>query len=204
MDKIKKLEINRLIKELEFIESDLEYKSEIIQKADQEFIQCVNTFIEGYPDLKKVYDDKYKKFQEEKIENIIKEEKSEKSQETSDDDIITSLSDPKVKNVYRNIAKHTHPDKIVDDNLNKLYIESTKHYHNGDILSLYKICDKLGIEYEFEESDYDILKERLQSLKERIKFIESTFTWVWINTDEKNKQEILFSFIRMQLGQSPV
>jgi hypothetical protein len=196
MDKIKKLEINRLVRELEFVESDLEYKSEIIQKADQEFIQSVNTFIEGYPDLKKIYDEKYKKFHQEKVENIINKEDEPELIEDHD----TILVDPKVKGVYRNIVKQTHPDKIEDSNLNRLYIESTKHYQNGDILALYKVCDLLGINYEFEESDYDILKQRVQSLKERIQFMESTFTWAWLNTDESKKEEILFKFIKLQLG----
>lgn len=136
MDKIKKLEINRLVRELEFVESDLEYKSEIIQKGDQEFIQSVNTFIEGYPDLKKIYDEKYKKFHQDKIETITNKEEEEYLDEEHD----TVIVDPKVKGVYRNIVKQTHPDKIEDHNLNRLYIESTKHYENGDILSLYKVC----------------------------------------------------------------
>ena len=44
MSKIKLLQLKKLLKELEYIESDFEYRSELISEADNEFIKSINNF----------------------------------------------------------------------------------------------------------------------------------------------------------------
>jgi hypothetical protein len=44
MDKIKLLEIKKLFKELDYIESDYEYRNEIINEADSDFIKKLMIF----------------------------------------------------------------------------------------------------------------------------------------------------------------
>ena len=41
MSKLKRLEVKKLLKELDFIESDFNYKNEIVFEADSEFIKSV-------------------------------------------------------------------------------------------------------------------------------------------------------------------
>ena len=61
MDFFSKLEFNRLIKELDFIDSDLIYKSSVLKLADENFIKDVNQVIETSPQLKEILDEKTKK-----------------------------------------------------------------------------------------------------------------------------------------------
>jgi hypothetical protein len=49
MSKLKQLEIKKLMKELDFIESDFTYKSEIVHEADNNFIKSVNELLEEHP-----------------------------------------------------------------------------------------------------------------------------------------------------------
>ena len=42
MSKLKRLEVKKLLKELDFIESDFNYKNEIVFESDSEFIKSVN------------------------------------------------------------------------------------------------------------------------------------------------------------------
>ena len=49
MNKLKILEVKKLLKELDYIESDFEYRSEVISEADSEFIQSVNDFLVSHP-----------------------------------------------------------------------------------------------------------------------------------------------------------
>ena len=57
MNNLKKLEVKRLIKELDFIESDFEYKNELINQIQSEFINDVNSYLDLNPELKKVFED---------------------------------------------------------------------------------------------------------------------------------------------------
>ena len=56
MSKLKQLEIKKLMKELDFVESDFTYKNEIVHEADSNFIKSVNDLLEQHPLLKDVFD----------------------------------------------------------------------------------------------------------------------------------------------------
>ena len=58
MSKLKQLEIKKLMKELDFVESDFTYKNEIVHEADSNFIKSVNDLLEQHPLLKDVFDKK--------------------------------------------------------------------------------------------------------------------------------------------------
>jgi hypothetical protein len=200
MEKLKKLEINKLIRELEYVESDYEYKSEMIQSADAEFLISVNRLIDKHPDLKKIYEDRIQQIHKKRIETVLsKSEYNLDQKQESDLEITTQEKDPKLKSIYRNIVKKTHPDKVNDEELKKIYIESTKFYENNDIISLYKVCDKLQIEYDIEDTDFHLIQNQIQKIKEKVKFLESTFTWMWLNAEDRKKEEIILNFVRIQI-----
>jgi hypothetical protein len=67
MSKLKQLEIKKLMKELDFVESDFTYKNEIVHEADSNFIKSVNDLLEQHPLLKDVFDKKINN----KIDNIF-------------------------------------------------------------------------------------------------------------------------------------
>ena len=52
MNNLQKLESKRLLKELDFYESDLEYKSELVNHVETTFIQSVNEYLDEHPALK--------------------------------------------------------------------------------------------------------------------------------------------------------
>jgi hypothetical protein len=195
MEKLKKLEINKLIRELEYIESDYEYKSEVLQSADVDFLSSVNKVVSSHSELKRIYDDKVNQLHLKNIESVISKEEVVNMDELPKGEI-----DPKLKLIYRSIVKKTHPDKVGDDDLKNIYIDSTKFYENGDIISLYKICDSLKIEYDIEESDYSLIQGQIQRIKDKIQFLESTFTWIWLNADDRTKEEVVLNFVRLQIS----
>lgn len=197
MNKLKKLEINKLIRELEYMESDYQYKSEILETADVEFLGSVNNLVNGYPELKKIYEKKINQIYHKKIEDKIEIDQQEELEDLPTE---TLEKGDKIKSIYRNIVKKTHPDKVSDQELKEMYIESTKFYKNDDLISLYKVCDKLKIEYDIEEDDYFLIQNQIQKIKERIQFLENTFTWMWLNADEHRKQEVILNFVRLQIS----
>ena len=131
MNQLKYLEFQRLMKELQFVESDYLYQSEIIKISDVEFLKSVDTLLDQFPELKEVY---YKK-QEEKFQNINEQQFQNVEVEPKVKEEI-----PEVKKLYRDIVKTTHPDKIKNHKLNELYLEATEAYEQNDIVTLYKVC----------------------------------------------------------------
>jgi hypothetical protein len=210
MSKLKQLEVKKLLKELDFIESDFNYKNEIVFEADSEFIKSVNDLLEKHPMLKEVIDKKNNKRVDSVFSDIIKESldkdneilEEELVEEFINEEVVIEI-DPrevKMKKLYRDIAKLTHPDKIVSEKLNDLYLKSTKFYKNSDITGIYYICDELGITYEIDDKDNEMITNKINNLKNRISFMESTLTWRWYHSDsEKEKEQIVLSYIKMQL-----
>ena len=210
MSKLKRLEVKKLLKELDFIESDFNYKNEIVFEADSEFIKSVNDLLEKHPMLKEVIDKKNNKRVDSLFSDIIKDaldkdneiEEEELVEEFINEEVVSVVNprEVKMKKLYRDIAKLTHPDKIVSEKLNDLYLKSTKFYKNSDITGIYYICDELGITYEIDDEDNEMITNKINSLKNRISFMESTLTWRWYHSEnEKEKEQILLSYIKMQL-----
>jgi hypothetical protein len=208
MDRIKKLELNRLVKEFDYIKSDYTYKHELANEADSKFIISVNEFLSKHPDIKELFDEKINK----RIDNAIKKNSvddetkelpgtSEDEDEENTENVIEEeetkedIRNPKLRNLYRSIVKLTHPDKVKDFRLNELYIESTKYYDSNDIMGLYSLCDKLFIDYEIEESEGESIKTEIDTLRNRVEFLQNTFTWKWFNqTDDSIKEMIIVTY----------
>lgn len=192
MHNIKKLEIKKLFKELDFLESDYEYRNEVINAVDSNFIEEVYSILERNPELKTIYDEKYEVETVSEADDVI----IHSEEETIKNRIEYS---PKIKKLYREIVKITHPDKIDNTNLNDSYIKATEYYKINDELNIYKICSKLDIDYDIEEVDNKEINKRIDSIKNRINFLENTFTYQWYISDERNKITILLKFIENKL-----
>ena len=209
MDKLDLLKINKLLKELDYIESEFEYRSEIIKDADSEFINCIISFLEQHPDLKEVYD---KKITNKINESVKNQEKNLDIEEIKNIDTDSDLSDDsppdidykkkssQIKKLYREIVKLTHPDKVKRKKLNDLYIKSTEYYNSDNKIGIYQLCYELGIEFEIEIDDDKIIETYINSLRDRIKFLESTFTWKWFNSEsEQDKNQVMVDYIKMRI-----
>lgn len=190
---LKHLEFQRLLKELQFVEYDYLYQSEIIKECDKEFYTSIDNILEKYPELKEIYYNK-----SDLNSQIISSNISPKLSESNNSIIIDNSNH---KKIYHSIVKVTHPDKIKNKKLNNLYIEASEAYENNDIISLYKVCSDLNIEFDIPNNLYFEIKEKIDSIKNRIKFIENTFTYKWFKSKsnlEKNK--ILMEFIKHKIG----
>lgn len=187
-DYIRRLEIKKLMKELEFYESDYEYKNSIVEIADKEFLKSVSSYFEEYPELNNIFQSKIDK---KLYENLI-----------IDDEVLNinkPKPSPKIRKLYREIVKRTHPDKISDKHLNELYLIATKNYDECNILSIYSICNDLNISYDLDESDIVMFNNRINTLKNNISFIQSTYTWKWNFTSELERKNVVLDYIRALL-----
>lgn len=201
MDRIKILEIKKLFKELDYVQSDFEYRSEIICDADKNFLNGVNNFLDNNPELKELYNSKV----DERINQFIQTDSYEPIYESNEEDLekfeeIIELKSPKLKRLYREIVKITHPDKSDSKLNNEIYIKATDYYNNNDKIGIYKIANDLDIDYDVDYDDNVEIKKRIDDLKDRIVFLESTFTYQWIKIDDEiAKNEMMINFIKMRI-----
>ncbi len=184
MNDLRYLEAKRLIKELEFVESDYLYQSEVIEKNEPIFLNTVESVVTKFPQLNEFW----------KIKNPTQLENIN----SSPNDELKDEQDLNMKKLYREIVKSTHPDKISNLKLNNLYIESTNAYENGDIVTLYRVCNDLMIDFKWGEVEIGKIKNRIQEVKGKIKFLESTYTYKWIMS--KKKEDIVLDYIKNQLA----
>lgn len=198
MNKLKILKLKKLLKGLEYLEDNYTYTQEMISEADNDFMESVSSYLESNPNIKEVYNTKNEYTNKKILEEIKKNdnvpnndyiEKKDKKEPSKD-----------TKKIYRDIVKLTHPDKVNDEVLKQIYIDASLLYENDDIIGLYKICDKLNIEYKINENDIDFLNNKIKEIKSKISFLESTFTWKWLNSeDESKRNEIVLTFINMKI-----
>jgi hypothetical protein len=222
MDKLKILEVKKLLKELDYVESDFEYRSEVISEADSEFIKSVNEFLSTHPELKEIYDQKITDKINESIQKRTDEDtepQGEDDTEGNGEDVSELIEDnepiedeeeeieearevisPKLKKLYREIVKLTHPDKVKKKKLNDLYIKATDLYELKDKVGIYKICNELNIDYDIDSEDEIFISTKIDSLKKRIGFLETTFTWRWYGTkSEEERNQILLNYIKLRI-----
>lgn len=289
MDKIKLLEMNKLLKELEYLESDQNFKNEIIKEIDSDFIGEVNEFLKKHPELKDLFEKKVNRKIDETIRNRHEEEFRKRNKDIhfapsgepikpifdeegkpivpkfdeggqyvpptdengnpikvfdkkgnpventkdengktlppkiEDSDLVEEeaeneepeeeiteeqaeikkkeeVKSKKIKKVYREIVKLTHPDKVKDVRLNEIYLKATSFYDKNDLIAIYSVCNELKIAYELDEIDYELIKIKINTIKERIKFMESTFTWKWHKAENaEEKQMLVMNYIKNQI-----
>ena len=189
--------MKKLIKELEYTESNYEYTSDIVNEADTLFIESINDFLDVYPDVKEIYDEKFNTQLNKFIENEKKKEIEIVEKEEEDEIIEKPI---KIKKLYREIAKLTHTDVIKDERLNDFYLEATSYYDSDDKIGIYRICNELNIEYDLDEDDETFIVERIKDFKNKIGFLESTLTWKWYSCeDEKIKEGMIVDFIKSKI-----
>lgn len=125
-------------------------------------------------------------------ENFIDDELL-KNKRKKDVDVKTK---EKIKNIFRSIAKKTHPDKAGNNEYSDLYIKAKEASEDFDLYELYSICAKIGITYNIEDTEKEELELKIKDKKDEISKLETAFVWIWMNTpEEDDKKQILRVFL---------
>lgn len=199
-DKISKLNIDRTIKEYDYLKSEYDYIVIISDEADKDFMSVINSYLEKKPALKEIYESKEKKIIDDnfnKIKNKVFESRNDELEENIE---LPKKKSNKSKTLYRQIVKETHPDKVNDDRLNEFYIKATDSYNNDDAASLYAICSELGIAFGVNEDDLVFFNENINRIKGEINLLKQTYAYEWsqaVTEDDKNK--ILLKFVKFKI-----
>lgn len=184
-DKINDLKISKIIMEYNLLKTDEELIKEIINTNQQEFLKKINI------ELNKIDKNLLKT---PGIKNPVSSIKTEPKINIDEVDNNTKV---KLKKIYKEIVKLTHPDKIINEELNQLYIDSKDAYDSYNLFELYFIAKKININFKLTITETNILNELIESKKTEINKLESSFVWLWINAkNETEKTQIITNFLK--------
>lgn len=185
-DKLKMLEIKKLIQEYNFLLLDDEFKKEVISESRPEFLEKTQK-LRSDLGIEIIVDPPQEEKQDENI-NIPKKPKI-------DPDTVDKTTKDKVKKLYREIVKKTHPDKTNSEELISLYMNATVAADDYNLMELFIICNQLSIDFEIDMEDKDTLNVLIEMKKKELKGIEASFIWMYYmakTEEEKNKLVELF------------
>lgn len=183
-------EKQRMIKELEFVESDFIYLNELIKNSHPLFLKEVEEMISKIPELDQI-------FNQENDSEVMEDVNGDESEPTNSIEP-SEESNPMIKNLYRQIVKKTHPDKIHD--LEKFYIEATKAYQIQDITTIIKICWDLNIPFDWDERISKEITSKINDFKVRKEFLENNYTFKWLKADDKQRPLILIEYLKNKIS----
>ena len=115
-----------------------------------------------------------------------------------------------VNSVFKKIAKETHPDKLINQNISDeeydakvdMYKEAQLSVKNRDWSKVVEIAKELGIDIsDIKNDDSEYLEESVKRLTEKIKQLKLTYAWKWSHTPGQDR-EIVKGMILQSLGLS--
>jgi hypothetical protein len=175
-NKLNNLKLSLLLKELNLLEGEEEFNNQFIEHYKPLFMEEVLKLNESIPP------------QTGNTENRTSN-KNPIIEVTKDEEI-------KIKHIFRNIVKICHPDKTEDQELIDLFSEAQKAYDENDLLTLYRISQKLNIEVDLDENNITLLKRIVEEKKKTIKNVEGSYLWLWVNSKtEEEKMNLIKMYV---------
>jgi hypothetical protein len=188
-DKLKKLQIKKLIQEYDFLSTEDEYRKEVIDGNK-------NSFMEKAGEIRKKLNLPLPELKEPNNEEV----KNEVSKESKPENVSESTKS-KVKKIYREIVKLTHPDRTSSEELVETYRKATIAADNYNILELYEISVELKIPIELDMEDIETLMFLIKKKREELKKIDGSFIWLWLNAKtEEEKENVVTMFVKQTSG----
>jgi len=176
---IVELQSERVTREYLFVQSDLEYKRGIVNEHTQDFMSLVRDGL-GDEGLKQP-DAPAKRCSSCRVESCNVDEETMK----------------RIKKVYREISKKTHPDRDILGLYTNENLIATQAYEDNDIYTLYQICDAVGISYTVEEGDMVLMQKLIEGMRDELQIIEQSYIWLWyIAINDEMKASLVEAFIK--------
>jgi len=94
------------------------------------------------------------------------------------------------KQLYRQLAKKTHPDTITDvteDSIEE-FKEVQEAYSHGDITTLLRSAAEHNISIEIQQSDIDEIKDNIREQTKYMNKIKASARWLWAACDRSMNQ----------------
>ena len=206
MSKQIKLKFQKLLKNAEFVQADVNYHEELLPEAKQEFFSAAQEVLNNLPD------DIQNKFEDKRNQKIIDNarKKLEDNEAVKEDEVETETEaeeptekDSQVKKLYRKIASETHPDKCAARGLDtvasklaeNVFKKAKEAYKEKNWYILYSLAIDLGLDVpEPSKENLEWLLEDIKSGEGKVSHISQLIVWVWYTGDEEAKKFALRNY----------
>ena len=93
-----------------------------------------------------------------------------------------------IKKIYKDTAKHLHPDKGGDE---EKFKELNERYKSNDLLGVVDFAVDNNIDIKLNETDETYLLKSIKSLKSKIHSKKSTLAYVWEHGNEMERYSVI-------------
>ncbi len=189
---IEQKKFKRLRKELQFLQSELEYVNEVLQDWHQKFEKYQREYCENKNiDLAKLNEKNSKK-----INKILPKPIKEETGLVKYDN---SVQKNGFKKLYKQIARKLHPDLGGDK---KEFQEVQEAMQDKNFEKILDICDKHDIVIEIDKQMIKLLEEQIKDTKAKISKEKSTYSWSLYSCDENQncKDNVIKKFLKHLFG----
>lgn len=211
-DNVRKLELKKLIQEYSFLLTDEVYKKEVINENQSDFLKEIHKkqielgLIEDTPyepevkpEEEKLKDSENSKTNETEVNSEDSEEddsesedlQNKKDEQVGDVENQHQKKTPKIKKIYREIVKKTHPDKTNSNKYVELYKRATSAYEKNDLIELYFISIELDIDIELGDEDILNINETINTKRRELHNLEKSYLWLWYNAKTKEQRDMV-------------
>ncbi len=186
-DKLKQLEIKKLLTEYDYLIIDEEIKNEIVNEYLPKFTEEINEF------TNKIEGKKEEEKKEVKKDINVKESqpKENKVKKVIEDDGLPKETKDRLKKLFREIVKKTHPDKTKSEDLIDVYIKSKEAYEANDILKLAYYANKVDINVELSAMEIQLLNDLIIYKKDELSEIEKSWLWKWYKSNTEAERDMI-------------
>ena len=141
--------------------------------------------------------------QQEHHEECKEEDHKQEDQQPDDRQEINRKEPPKrLKDVYKQIAKITHPDKLKGlsdlEKLEKevLFKRAQRALSSGDYVELMDVALHLNVRFpDVIQEDTDHVKKKITKIRNKIQKIEKSAAWQWYHTNDKHRPSVMKDYI---------
>ena len=193
-DKLKQLEIKKLLTEYDYLVIDEEIKTEVVNEYLPKFTEEINEFTNKIEGKKEEEKKEVKKGND--VNNGVPKEKEIKK--VIEDDYLPKETKDRIKKLFREIVKKTHPDKTKSEDLIEIYIKSKEAYESNDILKLYYYANKVGINVELSDMEIQLLNDLIIYKKEELNEIEKSWLWKWYKTNTETEKDMIIKMFYLE------
>lgn len=185
----KSRKVRRLKSELRYYRSTYQEMSTAQKEYEKEWLEDSAAAMSHFLDIKQLEPESNHRLESEisrpetgaERQYKIPETETVENEEPVEENKQDSLEPPKwAKDLFRKIARRTHPDIVKGDDLIEIFRNATTSMESGDYDSLIDCAIDIDIDpgvsaIELEKK----ITSRIQSIKQKISKIEDSASWVW-------------------------
>ena len=204
-DNVRKLELKKLIQEYNFLLTDEVYKKEVINETQSNFLKEIHkkkielglTEDKPYQPESQITDSDESDSEHPKDDEkkVISDTKEGGEKQVSDNDKVEIAGSEekvektnKIKKIYRQIVKKTHPDKTNSNEYVESYNKATSAYEKNDLIALYFISLNLDINIDLDEEDILNINKTINNKRRELHNLEKSYLWLWYNAKTKEQR----------------